>query len=178
MLSTVIRAIEIQTLLIRKDNQIPPIFPISVIDGPTETGLDMTGLVVQRLQLCLVCVSSVSNNVPVDRHVTRVHAESNGHLPDTGFFAVHTSVHCAFVRPWQDARMVCWIFLSVPNSVAQMIGNTSFTSVHGASDYRRDVTIYEHSIDFNRFLQKAEVCKTWLLAFFGFGCTFFDVILS
>lgn len=80
----------------------------------------MTRPVAPRLQLCLVGVSSVANNVPVD-HVTRFHAGSSGNLPTTGFLAPHTAVDCAFLRPSQYARATYPFFLSVPDVVAQIV---------------------------------------------------------
>lgn len=42
---TVTGAVKIETFLVGKHNLILHIFPISMIDGPTEAGLDMTSFV-------------------------------------------------------------------------------------------------------------------------------------
>lgn len=113
---------------------------MSKIDGPAETGLVMTAVVVQRLHICLLCVCFVANNVFVDRHVTRLHAGSNVYLPGTGIFGQHTSANCALVRPSQDARARSAAFLSIPGRVVHMVTNLWPTYVQGVSDKGRDVT--------------------------------------
>lgn len=88
IMSAAIRVIEIETLFTRKDNPAHHITLLSMTNGPAETGLGMARLVVQRLYLCLVCVSFLANDLPVDRHLTRVHAGRNSYPPDTNF--LHT----------------------------------------------------------------------------------------